>query len=85
MNPSVDWIRLARYLSEECSEEEVADIESRILIDPAYRGMISLMKEVWKIEEDPPQTWDMKNLWENISIRAGFTAGRYKDQTITGS
>lgn len=72
MTISTDWILLARYLSEECTDEEKEKVEGWILSDSQNQQLIELMKTVWNTQEVTRQTSDVKKLWKDVAERAGI-------------
>lgn len=72
MSLSTDWILLARYLSEECTDEEKEKVEGWILTDSENKQLVELMKTVWNTQEATRQESDVKKLWKDVAERAGI-------------
>ena len=83
MSLSIEWTKLARYLSHECCETEVDDIETWLRSDPDLRQLILSMKKVWEMEETFPQTSDVKKLWSRIARQTGCKIERGENETHT--
>ena len=75
MAEPIDWTLLARYLSDECSDEEKIRVEALLDADPETRRLADSMKDVWETQEtqtaDPD---DVHRLWGQIAEKAGIAA-----------
>lgn len=74
MSESTDWALLARYLSNECSEEEKAEVEAYLALDPENRQLAASMKAVWDTPEPRRETSDVSRLWDEVAEKAGISA-----------
>jgi transmembrane sensor len=72
MNHPVNWSLLAKYLSGECTLNEVYQIESWINGDPENQELVELLKTAWNTTESPIQTSDTLFLWQQLSWQAGI-------------
>ena len=56
---SIDDSTLARYLSGECSDAEVAAIEQRLASDAALRARVDSLRTAWEVASRRPTTIDL--------------------------
>ena len=71
---TTDWILLARYLSNECSQEEREKVKAWITSDPDNQRLMELMKETWNMSESRVQTSDVEKLWKEVAENSGIKA-----------
>ncbi len=73
MDESSEWALLARYLSDECSAEEKAQVEALIAADPEKERLVESMRTAW--QTPPPQSApsDVNRLWDEVAQKAGLT------------
>lgn len=62
MNENLDWDLLAKYLFDECSDEEAACIES----DPELQSIVEDLRRVWVVTGRPPTRRDVDANWSRI-------------------
>jgi transmembrane sensor len=74
MKQNTDWTLLARYLSDECSQEEREKVEAWIAYDRDNQRVMELMKVTWYISDFRSQTSDVEKLWKAVAENAGITA-----------
>ncbi len=74
MNEPTDWALLARYLSDECSDEEQARVEAWIASDPENQRLMASMNIVWGTPEPLPQASDVNRLWDEVTKKTGIAA-----------
>ena len=72
MSEPTDWALLARYLSDECAEEEKAKMEAWIASDPEKQRLMASMRTVWDTPDPQPRTSDVRGLWGEIAEKAGI-------------
>lgn len=63
-----DYERIARYLANECSGEEMAEIEARMDEDPLLAGVVRELRMIWNAREARPAAWDVEKVWKRISL-----------------
>jgi ferric-dicitrate binding protein FerR (iron transport regulator) len=73
---------LARYLSGECSPEEVATIEEWMNADPANERLLRSMETIWSMPEPPAELSDVPKLWSQLAERAGIPVSSAKDSDV---
>ena len=72
MNTPSEWELLARYLSGECSEEEQAEVETLIALDPEKQRLIASLRKVWDSPEADSGACDVSRLWGEIVDQAAI-------------
>ena len=72
MSESVDSNLLARYLSDECSAEERAQVEDALAADPALQRRVGQLRTVWHASPVREQTTDLDGQWNQIAQRTGI-------------
>lgn len=79
-----DWELLARYLSDECSPEDVAIIEEWMNADAGNEQLIRSMRAVWNVPEPPAALSDVPKLWSRLAEGAGIpvSSRNEKDRKI---
>jgi transmembrane sensor len=60
---------LARYLSDECSEEERSQVEAWIDANPAQAAMMEQMTKAWQTREPTTPASDVEAMWQEIGRR----------------
>ena len=75
MGEPTNWSLLARYLSDECSEEEKGNVEAWIRSDPEHQRLVERMGIIWNTPEAELQPSDVKKLWMEIIERGGIASG----------
>jgi len=73
MKETTDWILLARYLSNECSQGEREKVKAWIASDRDNQRLLELMKVTWNMSESRSQTSDVEKLWKEVAENAGIT------------
>jgi ferric-dicitrate binding protein FerR (iron transport regulator) len=53
MHDDVDWKKLSRYLSGECSEEEEREVEAWLEEDPERLRIANDLQRIWEVSETP--------------------------------
>jgi transmembrane sensor len=74
MKKPADWKLLARYLADECTDEEKESIQSWLLLNPENQEWIEPMKTVWQAPETIHKPSDIKKLWESVAEQTGIHA-----------
>lgn len=79
MNEDIDWNLLAKYLSDECSEEEEARIRDWIEEDPSRKMVLEEIKLVRQLtgESSEPGSWETEELWERVQSEIGRQSSRH--------
>ncbi len=67
MDQHIDWERLARYVSDQCSPDEAAEVERWIALDPARREAVRDMQAIWANAQVAPTGWDVARAWRELS------------------
>jgi ferric-dicitrate binding protein FerR (iron transport regulator) len=62
---------LASYLSGECSEEELREIELWLQSNPEYRETMDDLAKAWTPVKGQPNLWDKDQLWLKIRDASG--------------
>jgi transmembrane sensor len=76
MAEPIDWTLLARYLSDECSDEEKTRAEARLATDPEARQLVDSMRAAWETPEPQVGTPDVQRMWARIADRVGISEDR---------
>ena len=63
---------LARYISDECSAEERAQVEDTLAANPALRRSVGQLCTVWHASPVCEQTTDLNGQWHQIAQRTGI-------------
>ncbi|MFQ5605889.1 MAG: FecR family protein [bacterium] len=74
MSELTDWSLLAKFLSDECSEDEHKKIEAWIQSDEKNRRLLERMRLVWNSSEYRIENSDVPKLWQQVANRAGIRA-----------
>ena len=72
MSECVDSNLLARYLSDECSAKERAQVEDALAADPALRRRMGQLRTVWHASPVCEHTTDLDGQWNQIAQRTGI-------------
>ncbi len=72
MSNTPDAELLARFLSGECTAEEVLEIDEWIHLKPENKKVLEVMKKAWKPGNSGNHKWDTQKLWANIVREAGI-------------
>ena len=80
MSEPNNWAVLARYLSNECSDQQKAEIEAWMQSDPENAKLVRLMKRVWDSDSGNPSS-DIRRLWLEVAEKAGISS----ESSSTGS
>ena len=67
MDQHIDWERLARYVTDQCSPDEAAELERWIALDPVRREAVRDMQAIWANAEVAPTGWDVARAWRQLS------------------
>lgn len=73
MSDSIDDILLARYLSNECTADEIKQVKTWIEEHPDNRKYVELMKVAWETRDISGKTADVSALWKTVAQHAGIT------------
>lgn len=73
MNNKMNWHLLAKYLSGECTDEELAGIIEWEEDSPANRELMKSLKSLWNSYEENFDPSDVKALWKDLAIKAGIS------------
>ncbi|MBN1349794.1 FecR domain-containing protein [candidate division KSB1 bacterium] len=65
------WNLIAKYISQECTEEENRIIEARIQTDQAFANIIKILQASSNLSELPSRPIDVDALWHEIQQRMG--------------
>ena len=76
MDQHIDWERLARYVTDQCSPDEAAEVERWIALDPARRQAVRDMRAIWANAQVAPTGWDVARAWRESSRTRSRRAGR---------
>ena len=82
MKNFIDDVLLARYLSDECNQNEKEQVEGWMNARIENQKYIELMKAAWEAQEGVTNRTDVKTMWETVARQAGITPSREKDQAI---
>jgi transmembrane sensor len=74
MNKTTDWKLLARYLSNECTQEERNEVEAWIASHRNNQRLMELMEVTWDMPESQTQASDVKKLWKEVAEKAGISS-----------
>lgn len=68
MDKDVDWNLLAKYLFDECTEEEKTEVRTWIKEDPKRIAVLRRLRRTLRSREDPHSAhdWDTDALWNRI-------------------
>ncbi len=68
MDKDIDWNLLAKYLFEECTEEEKVKVRTWIKEDPKRIAVLRQLRRTLQSKEDPHSSrdWDTDALWTRI-------------------
>src|SRR5689334_5497922 len=69
MDQHVDWERLGRYVTDQCSPDEAAEVERWIALDPTRRKAVRDMQAIWANAQVAPTGWDVAKAWQELSPR----------------
>jgi transmembrane sensor len=67
MDQHVDWERLARYVTDQCSPDEAAEVERWIALDATRRTAVRDMQAIWANAQVAPTGWDVARAWQELS------------------
>ncbi len=82
MNHEIDLELLAKYLSGECSDQEVNDVETWMALDEENRQSVEQLRQIW--ETPPPDiaaSSDIERMWEEVADQTS----RKSDRTASRS
>ena len=82
MKDSIDDALLARYLSDECNQNEKEAVEAWMNARSENRKYVELMKAAWETRESIAERTEVKTMWETVARQAGINPSREKDQVI---
>jgi len=74
MNSQPDWSLLAKFLSGECSNEEIIEVENWLEVEPENERIFLSMQNVCKTPEEAFEPSDVKALWKELTEKAGIYA-----------
>jgi transmembrane sensor len=83
-----NWDLLARYLSGECSPEDVRTVESWLQENPEHQQSLEHMQRIWSTQETSAAPSDIDRLWADMAQRTGIaesTSVQSVPQMRTGS
>lgn len=84
MSEFENWPLLARYLSDECSEEEMKEIKAWINSNGENKEWVKMMQLVWKTNEPNPPKSNVKVLWQKVAREAGImTDSKIQEDAVT--
>ena len=72
MTDQTNWSLLARYLSEECSDDDRREVQAWIESNPENQKLIQMMKAVWQTPEAEQQSSNIKEVWNEIVAKANI-------------
>lgn len=75
MYSKINWALLAKYLANECNEEEKRLVQSWLEADPLNRELFEYIKSTWKASSDKPVLWDVDSAWSNVALKLGIESG----------
>jgi transmembrane sensor len=70
-----EWPLIAKYLSGECTLQEINEVESWMVADTENRELIEVLKIAWNTSEPDIQTSDTHYLWQQFSEKADHISG----------
>lgn len=69
MNNQPDWSLIAKYLSGECSDSEIASVNEWLEAYENNKKALESYKTIWTAKEVVPAASDVKAIWEKINER----------------
>ncbi len=67
MDKHTDYNLIAKYLTGECTTEEVRQIETKMKTEGEFSRVVKEFEKIWKTQkEDQGFEWDMEGVWLNI-------------------
>jgi transmembrane sensor len=68
MSQIIDWERLARYVADESSPAERADVERWLAADPSRQALLKDVERRWTAAALPPDV-DVDRAWGRVAVR----------------
>lgn len=69
MDLHLDWERLARYVTGQCTPEERGKVEEWIAREPTRAQIVRDMRTIWENAHVAPSGWDAEAAWQEVSCR----------------
>ncbi len=69
---SQDWDLLARYLAEECTDQEQKEIRAWAKTDPQHQKLLQGLEDLWLVPEVEQPPMEVESLWEKTALAAGI-------------
>ncbi len=69
---SKDWDLLARYLAEECTDQEQKEIRAWEKADLQHQMLLQSLEALWRVPESEQPVSDVEILWEKTAHAAGI-------------
>ena len=74
MKSEINWELVAKYLSGECSADELIAFEKWLNESQENKKLLDSMKKVWDSSGEEFEDSDVKSLWENVAERSGISS-----------
>lgn len=72
MSKPSDWTLLARYLADECTDSERAEIDQWMLGDAENRQLVKQLQTIWSAPDSAPLRINVEQMWAELASKAGM-------------
>jgi transmembrane sensor len=72
MSEPSDWTLLARYLADECTDSERAEIDQWMLSDAENQQLVQQLQTIWAAPDSAPLRINVEQMWAELVISTGI-------------
>ena len=82
-NEDINWEKLAKYISGDCSESEKAEIISWINEDERNQEIYESARKTWNLPEEDFEQSDTQAMWNKIKVETGLSDHEFYENKKT--